>query len=94
MSREIRIGNTAIGGENHIVIQSMLNAHHLDVEGNVEQAKKLEAAGCEIIRVSIPNSEALKLIPAIKTLSRYLLLRTSTLTTRWQYSPLNTARIR
>ncbi|MBR2805420.1 MAG: flavodoxin-dependent (E)-4-hydroxy-3-methylbut-2-enyl-diphosphate synthase [Oscillospiraceae bacterium] len=66
MSREIRIGNTAIGGENHIVIQSMLNAHHLDVDGNVEQAKKLEAAGCEIIRVSVPNSEALKLIPAIK----------------------------
>ena len=66
MSREVRIGNLTIGGGNPIAIQSMLKAHYYDVEGNVRQAEALEKAGCEIVRVSVPNEQALKLIPAIK----------------------------
>ena len=67
MTRAVKIGNIIIGGGNPIAIQSMLNAHYSDVEENVKQAVALEAAGCEIIRVSIPNETALKLIPAIKS---------------------------
>ena len=67
MTRTIKIGNVTIGGGNPIAIQSMLNAHYSDIEGNVQQAVALDVAGCEIIRVSVPNEVALKLIPAIKS---------------------------
>ena len=67
MTREVKIGNVTIGGGNPIAIQSMLNAHYSDVEENVKQAIALENAGCEIIRVSIPNEESIKLIQAIKS---------------------------
>lgn len=50
----------------HIYVQSMLNVVSTDVSGNVSQAKVLEKAGCEIIRVSVPDERALELIPAIK----------------------------
>ena len=66
MTRTVKIGDVVIGGGNPIAIQSMLNAHYSDINGNVEQAIALETAGCEIVRVSIPTEEALKLIPAIK----------------------------
>lgn len=68
MTRTVKIGNVTIGGGNPIAIQSMLNAHYSDVDENVKQAIDLENAGCEIIRVSIPNEESLKLIPAIKNI--------------------------
>ena len=66
MSRKVQIGNITIGGGSPIAIQSMLKAHYYDIDGNVRQAVDLEKAGCEIVRVSVPNEEALKLIPAIK----------------------------
>ncbi|WMJ23639.1 flavodoxin-dependent (E)-4-hydroxy-3-methylbut-2-enyl-diphosphate synthase [Paludicola sp. MB14-C6] len=53
-------------GENKIIIQSMLSVRSDDIEGNVTQAIALEKAGCEILRVAIPNEEAIQLIPAIK----------------------------
>ncbi len=65
-TKKIKIGNTEIGGLSSVKIQSMLNVHHSNVEGNVEQAVRLEKAGCEIVRVAIPNAEAVKLIPSIK----------------------------
>ncbi len=49
-----------------IYIQSMLNAKSTDIEGNVSQAVALEKAGCEILRVAIPDMDAVKLIPKIK----------------------------
>ena len=49
-----------------IYIQSMLNAKSTDIEGNVKQAKALEQAGCEILRVAVPDMDAVKLIPKIK----------------------------
>ena len=55
-----------IGGGNPIAIQSMLNVPAEDVKGNVAQAKALEAAGCEIVRVAVPTLEAVGLVEAIK----------------------------
>ncbi len=66
MTRKVKIGKVTIGGGSPVAVQSMLNVHHLDIEGNVRQALALEAAGCEIIRAAIPNKEAIRLIPAIK----------------------------
>ena len=54
-------------GNGKIYVQSMLNVISTDIAGNVAQAKALEKAGCEIIRVSIPDTAALELIPAIKS---------------------------
>lgn len=66
-ARKIKIGDVEIGGGNDIAIQSMLSAHHSDVVGNVAQAEELERVGCEILRVSIPDMESIRLIPAIKS---------------------------
>ncbi|MCC8196084.1 MAG: flavodoxin-dependent (E)-4-hydroxy-3-methylbut-2-enyl-diphosphate synthase [Ruminococcus sp.] len=63
--RKVKIGNLMLG-DGRIYVQSMLNTRADDIEGSVKQAVALEKAGCEIIRASIPNEEALALIPAIK----------------------------
>lgn len=65
-SRKVKIGNLSIGGSEHIAVQSMLNVPAHDVEGNVRQALALEKAGCEIIRVSVPDKEAVKTVEALK----------------------------
>lgn len=64
--RPVRVGDCLLNGE-HIYIQSMLNARSDDIGGSVKQAVELEKAGCEIIRAAIPDMEAVKLIPAIKS---------------------------
>ncbi len=66
MSKVVQIGRMKIGGGNPIAIQSMLNVPAEDVKGNVAQAKALEAAGCEIVRVAVPTLEAVGLVEAIK----------------------------
>ncbi|MCM1054124.1 MAG: flavodoxin-dependent (E)-4-hydroxy-3-methylbut-2-enyl-diphosphate synthase [Bacteroides sp.] len=66
MKRQVKAGNVTFGDGN-IYIQSMLNVPWQDTEGNVEQAVRLERAGCEIIRASIPDIEAVRLISAIKS---------------------------
>lgn len=65
-SRKVKIGSLCIGGDEHIAVQSMLNVPAHDVEGNVKQALALEKAGCEIIRVSVPDKEAVKTVEALK----------------------------
>lgn len=65
-AREVKIGNRSIGGTHAIAIQSMLNVPALDIAGNVEQAKRLEEAGCEIIRIAVPEMGAVKTVEAIK----------------------------
>lgn len=62
----VKLKNGFVFGNGHIYIQSMLNRPAADISGNVEQAVALEKAGCEILRVAIPNKEAISLIPAIK----------------------------
>lgn len=66
MTRKVKIGNKIIGGGSEILVQSMLNVISTDVEGNVLQAKRLEAAGCDIVRVSVPDLESVRLVSAIK----------------------------
>ena len=65
-TREIKIGNVAIGGNNPIAIQSMCNFPTEDTEMNVEQILALEKAGCEIIRLTVPTLEAAKSFGEIK----------------------------
>ena len=66
MTREINIGGVKIGGNNPIAIQSMCNTDTRDVKSTVEQIKKLEKAGCEIIRVAVPDMQAAECIRDIK----------------------------
>ncbi len=65
-TKKIQVGNVAIGGGAPISIQSMLNVISTDISGNVEQALRLEQAGCDIIRVSVPDAAAVELIYKIK----------------------------
>ncbi|MBQ9143314.1 MAG: flavodoxin-dependent (E)-4-hydroxy-3-methylbut-2-enyl-diphosphate synthase [Lachnospiraceae bacterium] len=65
-TKVIHIGDRKIGGGNPILIQSMTNTKTEDVEATVAQIKRLEAAGCEIIRCTAPNMEACKAIGEIK----------------------------
>ena len=57
-TKEVRIGNRVIGGGNPILIQSMTNTKTEDVEATVAQILELEAAGCDIIRSTVPTLEA------------------------------------
>lgn len=63
---KVKVGNTFIGGGAPVSVQSMLNAPAHDIEGNVRQAVALQNAGCDIIRVSVPDKETLKTVEALK----------------------------
>ena len=65
-TRVIHIGDRVIGGGNPILIQSMTNTRTEDVAATVAQIQELEAAGCEIIRCTVPTMEAAKALPEIK----------------------------
>lgn len=65
-TKEISIGDRIIGGGNPILIQSMTNTKTEDVESTVAQIKRLEAAGCEIIRCAVPTMEAAEALADIK----------------------------
>ena len=58
MTRQIHVGAIPIGGGAPVVIQSMLNTKTTDVEGSLEQIRQLQAAGCQIARLAVPNREA------------------------------------
>lgn len=62
---KVKVGAYTLGDGN-IAIQSMLSVHSSDIAGNIAQAIELEKAGCEILRVAIPDTDAVQLIPAIK----------------------------
>lgn len=65
-TKVIYIGNRVIGGGNPILIQSMTNTRTEDVRATVEQIHRLEAAGCDIIRCTVPTEEAARAIKEIK----------------------------
>ncbi|WP_026663522.1 flavodoxin-dependent (E)-4-hydroxy-3-methylbut-2-enyl-diphosphate synthase [Butyrivibrio proteoclasticus] len=65
-TKVIHIGDRVIGGGNPILIQSMTNTRTEDVKATVEQIKRLEEAGCEIIRCTVPNAEAAAAVKEIK----------------------------
>lgn len=66
LTKEIKIGNTVIGNNNPILIQSMTNFPTENIEANVDQILALEKAGCEIIRLTVPTSEAARAFGEIK----------------------------
>ncbi len=64
-SKQIRIGDVAVGGNAPITVQSMTKTDTRDVRATVRQIKGLEEVGCEIIRAAVPDMEAAQAIPAI-----------------------------
>ncbi len=66
VTKVIKIGDRKIGGQEGIAIQSMLNVPSYDIESHVKEAARLKDAGCDIIRIAIPDIAAVRLIPAIK----------------------------
>ena len=65
-SRTIKIGPVAVGGDNPVVVQSMTNTDTRNVSATVAQIKRLEEAGCELIRVAVLDEEAAVAIRAIR----------------------------
>lgn len=65
-TKEIRIGDVVIGGKHPVAIQSMTNTKTEDIKGTVEQIRRLEAAGCEIVRCTVPTLEAAEALREIK----------------------------
>jgi (E)-4-hydroxy-3-methylbut-2-enyl-diphosphate synthase len=65
-TRQIRVGKIKIGGDAPIAVQSMCSTDTRDVRATVEQIKQLEAVGCEVIRVAVPDMDAAAALPKIK----------------------------
>jgi len=65
-SRTIQIGSVSVGGSAPVSVQSMTNTPTPDVEATRAQIRRLESAGCEIIRVAVPDADAAEAIKAIK----------------------------
>ena len=65
-TREVHIGDSVIGGDNPILIQSMTNTKTEDVTATVDQINRLKKAGCDIIRCAVPTMEAAKALSQIK----------------------------
>ena len=66
MTRTVNVGSIKIGGGNPVSIQSMCNTDTRDVKSTVSQIHLLEEAGCEIIRVAVPDMEAAAAVSQIK----------------------------
>ena len=67
MTRQIMVGNVPVGGGAPVSIQSMCSTKTDDVTATVDQIHRLEAAGCEIVRVAVPDLAAAKAIGAIRS---------------------------
>jgi len=65
-TRKVNVGGTTIGGGSPVVVQSMTNTDTRDLKATVSQIKKLEEAGCELIRVAVPDMESAKNLSRIK----------------------------
>ena len=64
--RSVAVAGIHIGGEYPVSVQSMLNTPAHDIAASVTQAKRLEAAGCDILRAAVPDKESVALIAALK----------------------------
>lgn len=65
-TRPVKVGSLTIGGNNEVVIQSMCTTKTHDVEATVAEIKRLEEAGCQVVRVACPDMRAAEAIPEIK----------------------------
>ena len=66
ITKTIRVRGVPIGGGNPIPVQSMTNTHTDDVAATLAQLRRLEAAGCEIVRLAVPNQLAARALPDIR----------------------------
>lgn len=66
MTKQIKVGDVLLGGGAEVAIQSMTNTKTDDVEGTVRQIRQLEAAGCQIVRVAVPDMAAARAVGAIR----------------------------
>lgn len=66
-TRQIRVGDVVIGGDAPVVVQSMTNTDTADVDATVAQIKRLEDAGCEVVRVAVPDKKAAEVLHSIKS---------------------------
>ena len=66
ITKTVKAGNVSIGSGSKITVQSMLNVPAHNIDGNVAQAVELEKAGCEIVRLTVPDLEAVKTLYAVK----------------------------
>jgi (E)-4-hydroxy-3-methylbut-2-enyl-diphosphate synthase len=66
-TRQINVGGLAIGGGAPVRVQSMTNTKTSDAKATIAQIKRLEEAGCQLARVSVPDAESAAAIPAIKS---------------------------
>lgn len=65
-TKSVQVGNLTIGGNNHVVIQSMCNTKTKNVEATIKQINALEQAGCELVRVAVFDKEDAYAIKEIK----------------------------
>jgi len=65
-TRPVKIGDVTIGGGAPIVVQSMTKTHTRDIEGTVDQIKRLVSAGCEVVRLAVPDRESVEALGKIK----------------------------
>ncbi|MBQ6847566.1 MAG: flavodoxin-dependent (E)-4-hydroxy-3-methylbut-2-enyl-diphosphate synthase [Clostridia bacterium] len=65
-TKKVKAGSLEIGGGSAVSVQSMLSVPVHDIEGNVAQALRLQNAGCDIVRVTVPDKQALKTLEALK----------------------------
>jgi (E)-4-hydroxy-3-methylbut-2-enyl-diphosphate synthase len=65
-SKELKIGNVTVGGNAPIVVQSMTKTDTRDITATVNQVKELQECGCEIVRIAVPDRQAVDSIPPIK----------------------------
>lgn len=65
-TRPVKVGNVTIGGNNPVVVQSMINEDTLDVDASVAAIRRLHEIGCEIVRVTVPSLAHAKAVGEIK----------------------------
>ena len=64
--KQVRVRDVLIGGGAPVVIQSMTNADSRDEKGTLEQVARLRDAGCQIVRISVPDREALEVFRSVR----------------------------
>ncbi len=65
-TRQIKIGSVAIGGDAPVVVQSMTKTDTRDIKATVAQIRRMEKAGCELVRLAVPDREAVEALGEIK----------------------------
>ena len=66
-TKVVQVGSVTIGGDAPVSVQSMTIPHPRDRQGTITQIHQLEQAGCEIVRIAVPDQEAVDALPAIKS---------------------------